>query len=90
MNENASNFDECSGFYRKKAKNLSRNQDLNSWSVRKQTFVVSPTTTEQVYSLNYWNDEQTSNITMGLKLISTVKLGNKAITQDNGNISTYL
>ena len=36
--------------------------------------------------MNYRNDEQ---ITMGLKLISSVKLGNKAITQDNGNLTTY-
>ena len=37
--------------------------------------------------MNYRNDEQ---ITMGLNLISSVKLGNKAITQDNGNLTTYI
>ena len=40
-----------------------------------------------VILMNYRNDEQ---ITMGLKLISSVKLGNKAITQDNGNLTTYI
>ena len=42
---------------------------------------------KQVYSMNFRNDEQ---ITMDLKLISSVKLGNKAITQDNGNLTTYV
>ena len=37
--------------------------------------------------MNFRNDEQ---ITMGLKLISSVKFGNKSITQDNGNLTTYI